>query len=145
MPNTNTDNNETSTSRRGASRSNAGAGVRALKDVAAATVSTENIVDLIERLGLVDIVVNRLRARLETVEVDELIDEIGDYLRRNPEVLVVTMAAITVSAGLIVYLNNSRRDDDDYDEDERFTRPRPVKEPVRESAPRRASTPPRRR
>jgi hypothetical protein len=143
MPNT--DNNETSTPRRGASRSSAGAGVRALKDVAAATVSTENIVDLIERLGLVDIVVNRLRARLETVEVDELIDEIGDYLRRNPEVLVVTMAAITVSAGLIVYLNNNRRDDDD-DDDERFTRPRPVvKEPVRESAPRRASTPARRR
>jgi hypothetical protein len=142
MANTNTDNNETP---RRASRSNAGAGVRALKDVAAATVSTENIVDLIERLGLVDIVVNRLRARLETVEVDELIDEIGDYLRRNPEVLVVTMAAITVSAGLIVYLNNSRRDDDDYDQDERFTRPRPVKEPVRESAPRRASTPARRR
>jgi hypothetical protein len=144
MANTTDNNNETP--RRG-SRSSTGAGVRALKDVAAATVSTENIVDLIERLGLVDIVVNRLRARLETVEVDELIDDIGDYLRRNPEVLVVTMAAITVSAGLIVYLNASRRDDDDdFDDDERYTRPRPVvKEPVRESAPRRAATPPRRR
>lgn len=106
-----------SSSRRSSSR---GAGVRALKDVAAATVSTETILDLVQRLGLVDILVNRLRNRLETAEMDDLIDEVGDYLRRNPEVLVVGLAAITVSAGLIVYLNNNRheRDDFDYDDDE---------------------------
>ena len=88
---------------------------------AGAAVTTETILDLVERLGLIDLVTARLRARLEEVDVDELFDELGDYVRRNPEVLVVALATITVSAGLIVYLN-ARRDNvvhfEDDDEEE---------------------------
>jgi hypothetical protein len=48
------------------------------------------------------------------VDVDEIVDEVADYLKRNPEVLVVSLGAITIAAGALVYLNRRRdRDDDD--------------------------------
>lgn len=78
-------------------------------------VTTETILDIVEKLGLIDLITSRLRARLEEVDVDELVDELGEYVRRNPEVLVVALATITVSAGLIVYLNSRRDDDRDSD------------------------------
>ena len=107
----------TSTSETGHSRSGRGR----------SAVTTETILDLVERLGLIDLVTSRVRARLEEVDVDELFDELGDYVRRNPEVLVVALATITVSAGLIVYLN-ARRDGEsggrnrDRDEEEAIPR-----------------------
>jgi hypothetical protein len=50
-------------------------------------------------------VVDRVKGRLEEVEVDDIIDDVGDYLKRNPEVLVVSLGAITIAAGALVYLN----------------------------------------
>jgi hypothetical protein len=98
-------------------------------------MTTETILDLVERLGLIDLVTARLRSRLEEVDIDELFEELGDYVRRNPEVLVVALATITVSAGLIVYLN-SRRDNIVHFEDEddeapvRAPRPAPARAPA---------------
>lgn len=68
-------------------------------------MSTAGILDIVERLGLVDMVVDRVKSRLEEVEVDDILDDVGDYLKRNPEVLVVSLGAITIAAGALVYLN----------------------------------------
>jgi hypothetical protein len=70
--------------------------------------ATETIVDLVDRLGLVDIVLGRLKSRIEETDLDELFDEVADYLRRNPEVLVVSLGALTVATGLLVFLNSRR-------------------------------------
>ncbi|HEX6096813.1 MAG TPA: hypothetical protein VF432_10860 [Thermoanaerobaculia bacterium] len=79
-----------------------------LRNVVTSSAATETIVDLVTKLGLVDIVVGRLKAKIEETDVDDLFDEITDYLRRNPEVLVVSLGAITVATGLLVFLNNRR-------------------------------------
>jgi excinuclease UvrABC helicase subunit UvrB len=95
-------------------------------------LSTETILDLVERFGLVDMVTSKVRQRLEEVDLDDLFDELQRYVRRNPEVLVVALATITVSAGLIVYLN-ARNEEAGYggaDEEEEV----PVR--VRAAAPR---------
>jgi hypothetical protein len=83
-------------------------GARPLRSGGRAAATTETILDLVDRLGLIDLVVSRVRTRLEDVDFDEVLDELGDYIRRNPEVLVVGLATMTVSAGLIVYLNQRR-------------------------------------
>jgi hypothetical protein len=72
---------------------------------AGAGLSTAAILDIVERLGLVDLVVDRMKTRLEDVDIDDLIDQAADYLRRNPEVLVVSLGAVTIAAGALVYLN----------------------------------------
>ena len=82
-------------------RSGSGAGAASLLS----GMSTAGILDIVERLGLVDMVVDRVKGRLEEVEVDDIIDDVGDYLKRNPEVLVVSLGAITIAAGALVYLN----------------------------------------
>jgi hypothetical protein len=81
---------------------------QSLRNVVSAGVATDTLVDLVERLGLVDIVIGRLKARIEETDVDELFDEVADYLKRNPEVLVVSLGALTVAAGALVYLNGRR-------------------------------------
>jgi hypothetical protein len=86
----------------------AGRGARPLRTGGRTAVTTDTILDLVDRLGLVDLVVSRVRTRLEDVDFDEILDELGHYVRRNPEVLVVALATVTVSAGLIVYLNQKR-------------------------------------
>jgi hypothetical protein len=86
-------------------------GASALKSVVAAaagTAGTEGLIDLIEKLGLVDIVVGRIKSRIEETDLDELFDEVGDYLKRNPEVLVVSLGALTVVTGILVFLNSRR-------------------------------------
>ncbi len=83
-------------------------GSNTLRNVVTTAAATETLVDLVTRLGLVDLVVGRLKAKIEETDVDELFDEITDYLRRNPEVLVVSLGAITVATGLLVFLNNRR-------------------------------------
>lgn len=83
-------------------------GSNTLRNVVTTAAATETIVDLVTRLGLVDIVVGRLKAKIEETDIDELFDEVTDYLRRNPEVLVVSLGAITVATGLLVFLNNRR-------------------------------------
>jgi hypothetical protein len=71
-------------------------------------MSTETIIDIVERLGVVDLVIERLRGRIQEVDTDELMDDVTDYLKRNPEVLVVALGTITIAAGVIVFL--SRRE-----------------------------------
>ncbi|HUF70613.1 MAG TPA: hypothetical protein VMM79_18335 [Longimicrobiales bacterium] len=72
---------------------------------ATSVLNTATILELVERLGLVDMVVERVKGRIEEVDIDDVIDEIGDYLKRNPEVLVVALGAITIATGALVYLN----------------------------------------
>ncbi|MBV9496121.1 MAG: hypothetical protein JOZ54_17875 [Acidobacteria bacterium] len=102
--------NERPTRRRAADREPS-----SLKKTAAKAVTPETLIDLVQRLGVVDIVIDRLRARLESTDVDNLLDEIGDYIRRHPEVIVVGMATLTVAAGAVVFL--SRYNDEDEEEE----------------------------
>jgi hypothetical protein len=67
------------------------------------------ILDIVERLGLVDMLIDRVKQRLEEVDIDEILDELGDYLRRNPEVLVVCLGAVTIASGALVFLNRRRQ------------------------------------
>ncbi|MGZ8833306.1 MAG: hypothetical protein ACXW19_08950 [Thermoanaerobaculia bacterium] len=76
--------------------------------LAASGLSTAAILDIVDRLGLVDLIVDRLKTRLEDVDTDQIIDEIGDYLKKNPEVLVVSLGAVTIAAGALVYLNRRK-------------------------------------
>ena len=75
---------------------------------AAAGLSGAAILDIVERLGLVDLIVDRLKARLDDVDTDQVIDDVADYLKRNPEVLVVSLGAVTIAAGALVYLNRRK-------------------------------------
>jgi hypothetical protein len=85
-------------------------------------VGAEGLIDLVEKLGLVDLVVGRIKSRIEETDLDELMEDIADYLKRNPDVLVVGLAAVTVATGVVVYLNSRRewdgRDRRNYEIDE---------------------------
>jgi len=83
-------------------------GSRALRNVVTSAAATETILDLVDRLGLVDLLMTRVKSRLEETDIDELFDEITDYMKRNPEVLVASLGAITVATGLVVWLNSRR-------------------------------------
>ncbi|HYC89031.1 MAG TPA: hypothetical protein VEO54_07460 [Thermoanaerobaculia bacterium] len=85
-----------------------GGGSNTLRNVVTSAAATETIIDLVSRLGLVDIVIGRLKSKMEETDIDDLFDEIADYLKRNPEVLVVSLGALTVATGLLVYLNSRR-------------------------------------
>jgi len=74
----------------------------------AAGLSTAAILDIVERLGLVDLIVDRLKARLDDIDTDQILDEVADYLKKNPEVLVVSLGAVTIAAGAMVYLNRRK-------------------------------------
>jgi hypothetical protein len=94
-----------------ASRPRSGSSSSGASDVwraATAGLSSGAIMDIVERLGLVDMIVDRLKQRVEDVDIDEIIDEVADYLKRNPEVLVVSLGAVTIAAGALVYLNRRR-------------------------------------
>ena len=118
--------------------SNRGGGASALRNAVASAASTDALLDLVERLGLVDMIMGRIKARLEETDIDELFEEITDYMKRNPEVLVATMASVTLATGLVVWLNNRRewdgnerrriagsaRYDQDDDDDAVVTRPK---------------------
>lgn len=86
----------------------AGGMLRSMVGGAAGAAATDTLLDLVERLGLVDVVLGRVKSRIEETDLDELLDEVTDYLRRNPEVLVVSLGAVTVATGLLVWLNNRR-------------------------------------
>ncbi len=96
-----------SSSSRGGSKSSSGAG-NVLRSVVGAAGGTDGLLDLVERLGLVDVVLGRVKSRIEETDIDEVLEDATDYLRRNPEVLVVTLGAVTVATGLLVWLNNRR-------------------------------------
>lgn len=112
---------ESNSERSRESSSRPGSGTRSLRDVASNAMNTDTLIDIVQRLGLVDIAVNSLRSRLEASDVDEMIDDAVDYLRRNPEIIVVALGAITVAAGVVVFLADR---DDDY-EDDYESEPRP--------------------
>jgi len=76
--------------------------------LAASGLSTAAILDIVDRLGLVDLIVDRLKTRLEDVDTDQILDEIAGYLKKNPEVLVVSLGAVTIAAGALVYLNRRK-------------------------------------
>ena len=48
------------------------------------------------------------KSKIEETDVDDLFDEVADYLKRNPEVLVVSLGAITVATGMLVWLSSRR-------------------------------------
>lgn len=101
-----TEKSSTPSSRKKSSKGSGGAST--IRNVVASAASTDALIDLVERLGLVDIVLGRIKSRLEETDVDELFEEITDYMKRNPEVLVVTLASVTVATGLVVWLNSRR-------------------------------------
>ena len=73
-----------------------------LRNVVGGAMGTETLIDLVEKLGLVDILVGRLKSRIEETDIDDLFDELADYMKRNPEVLLVSLGALTVATGLVV-------------------------------------------
>jgi hypothetical protein len=90
-------------------------------------MSSDTLIDLIQRLGLLDLAVDKIRARLETADIDNLLDDATDYLRRNPEIVVVLLGTITVAAGMVVFLERAERwrnSDEETEEEERAPRPR---------------------
>ena len=92
----------------------------AVRDAAVAALSPDAIMDLIDKLGVKDLVVGHLRTRLESIDFESLLDDAVDYLRRNPEVLVAILGAVTVTAGLIVFLEARRADLLDFEEAELY-------------------------
>ena len=79
-----------------------------LRNVALAAAGTDGLLELVERLGLVDIVLGRLKSRLEETDLDDLFEDLKDYLKRNPEVLVIGLGTLTIATGLMVWLNARR-------------------------------------
>ncbi|HET7435442.1 MAG TPA: hypothetical protein VFN10_12110 [Thermoanaerobaculia bacterium] len=123
-----------STGSSGSSSSGGSSTGTALRDLAASALTTDTILDLIDKLGVKDIVVSRIRTRLEEVNVDDIIDEAIDYVRRHPEVIVITLGTITIASALVVFLE-SRRDyeyvyemeDEEFDDDHDETNVQPIK------------------
>ncbi len=106
-----------------------GGTVSAIRKTAAGlggAVSSETIVDLIQRLGLLDMAVDKVRARIEQTDLDDVLDDVTDYLRRNPEVVVVLLGTITVAAGMIVYLERAERWRQWDNQQEEEEKPRPT-------------------
>ncbi len=83
----------------------------ALLSAVAGSVSTDSLIEFVERLGVVDLIVGRVKTRIEETDIDELFDETALYLKQNPEVLVVSLGAITVAAGMLVWLSGRRERD----------------------------------
>ena len=92
--------------KKGASRGSSGADV--LRNVVTSAIGTDALLDLVERLGLVELVMGRVKSKFEETDLDELLDDVTAYLKRNPEVLVVSLGAITIATGLVVWLNSRR-------------------------------------
>ncbi|MBV8519502.1 MAG: hypothetical protein JO197_19080 [Acidobacteria bacterium] len=88
--------------------SSSGSTSSVLRNVVAGAASTDALIDLVEKLGIVDLVIGRLKSRIEETDLDELFDDISDYLKRNPEVLVVSLGTMTVATGILVWLNSRR-------------------------------------
>ncbi|HJW95437.1 MAG TPA: hypothetical protein VJ901_17600 [Thermoanaerobaculia bacterium] len=95
----------------------------AVRDVAAAALSPDAIMELIDKLGVKDLVVGHLRTRLENIDFEAWLDDAVDYVRRNPEVLVAVLGAVTVTAGLIVFLEARRSGEMSFEDEELYTPP----------------------
>ena len=102
------DTTRTSASTKASKKKASAGGAKILRDVVGTAIGTEAMLDLVERLGLVDLVVGRVRSKIEETDLDEVLEEVTDYLRRNPEVLVVTLGAVTIASALVVWMNSRR-------------------------------------
>lgn len=91
----------------GSNRSGSSGG-NALLNAVAGSISADTLVEFVERLGVVDLITARLKSKLEETDIDELFEDATEYLKKNPEVLVVSLGAITVASGLLVWLNARR-------------------------------------
>lgn len=90
------------------SKKTSGGAKGVLRSVVGSGAATDTLLDLVERLGLADLVIGQVRSRIEQTDMDELMDDVTDYLRRNPEVLVATLGAVTIATGLLVWINSRR-------------------------------------
>lgn len=97
-----------SQNRGGASRGAGGFPLIELIASAASSGTLIEMVDLFNRLGLMDIAIKRAKSQLERADLDDLFDAVIAYFRRNPEVLVVSLGALTVASAIAVFLNNRR-------------------------------------
>lgn len=97
-----------SQNKRGASRGSGGFPLIDLIASAASSGTLIEMVDLFNRLGLMDIAIKRAKSQLEQADLDELFDAVIAYFRRNPEVLVVSLGALTVATAIAVWLNDRR-------------------------------------
>ena len=98
---------------RSSSAKKASASTATAASAALSLLGPEAILDLVQRLGLVDVVAGKIRSRLEEADLDDVFDDVIAYCRRNPEVVVVGLAAITVAAAVVVYLERLREWDGD--------------------------------
>lgn len=114
------------------SKKSSGGGAKGVLRSVVGTTSADSLLDLANRLGLADLVIGQVKAKIEGLDTDDMLDEVTEYLRRNPEVLVVTLGAVTIATGLVVWLNNRR----EWDGDERRNTPNtpsPAPRPVSSS------------
>ena len=86
---------------------------KTVKDRATA-ITPETVLNLIGQLGLTDLVMSRVRARIKETDVDDLLDDALAYLKRKPEVLVGLLAVTTMAAGVALFLKSG----DDWDLDD---------------------------
>lgn len=104
----NDDARRSSRSQGGSGGRKSGGGTANLASAALSAMSPELLLDIVGRLGLTDMIVTQLRSRIEELDVDEMFDDLTDYLRRNPEVVVVLLGAVTVGAAALVYFARAR-------------------------------------
>ncbi len=90
----------------GRGESSGGRTGRSLGKTVASAVNTDTLIDLVQRLGLIDMVIDKMRARIEEADIDEFLDDAGKYIRKNPEAVVVGLGAATLAAGVLVFLHS---------------------------------------
>ena len=74
----------------------------------AAAAATEGLLGLAQKIGLAEILTNQIKGRIEEQDFDELVDDAKEYLSRNPEVLVISLGALTIATGIVVWLQQRR-------------------------------------
>jgi hypothetical protein len=64
----------------------------------AGAISTDGLLDLAQKLGLADLLVNEVKRKIQEQDLDEeVVEEARAYLSRNPEVLVISLGALTIA------------------------------------------------
>lgn len=80
----------------------------------AGAMSTEGLLDLAQKLGLTDILTRQIKDKIQEQDFEELAHDAREYLSRNPEVLVISLGALTIATGMVVWLHQ-RREWDGYE------------------------------
>ena len=60
--------------------------------------------NLLERLGLLDLIMPAVRDRIQAIDAEALVDDVVVYVRRNPEILVGIFGSLTIASAVLVYL-----------------------------------------